>query len=94
MKKRSIGLLGATLIFLSALSPNSVSAIEFFMDGNLSNDGNGLLIFVCDNRQKVKIFPLGENRFRFYSIGGNGIMKRKSPLEVAKHVCKYYLKSE
>ncbi len=94
MKKRCGRLIAAISFLLSLLFPAPAFSVEYFMEGGTLNNGRKLKIFVCDNRQIVKITSLGKNRFRFHSVGGKGIMKRKTDLEVAEHVCRYYLKSK
>ena len=82
------------ILILSLAVLNTSYAVEFFINSDKPNNGKIVQFFRCDNNLMIKIFHLGGNKYQFYSIGGNDVMERKTALEVAAFVCKYYLKSQ
>ncbi|MBT4288237.1 MAG: hypothetical protein HOD92_12955 [Deltaproteobacteria bacterium] len=83
---------GFVLLFSTTLLNTSLG-VDFFINSDKPNNGKIINFFRCDNNLMIKIIHLGGNKYQFYSVGGNNIMERKTPYEVAAFVCKYYLKS-
>lgn len=85
-----------TYLFITGIILSCVSlyAVEHFSDARNPNTGITQRYFLCDNNKMIRIIELGNNIYRFYSDGGRDQMKGKSALDVAQHVCKYYLSSK
>ena len=87
--KKAIIMLGCSLVFFG----QSLMAVEQFTVSEKPNNGILAQFYKCDDNRMVRIHDLGNSHFQFFSVGGKDVMEAKSALEVAKHVCKYYLRS-
>ncbi|MBT4287708.1 MAG: hypothetical protein HOD92_10250 [Deltaproteobacteria bacterium] len=79
MKK--VGLFFAILLIFTQLP---IFAADF-----VSKDVDGTLIYKCVYCcHRIRIFKLGEGRYRVYSISFAGIVEAESPLKAARIACK------
>ena len=76
-----------------SLSYISLYAVEHFNDARNPHTGVVQRYFICDNNKMIRIIEKGNNTYQFFSDGGRDRMKGESALDVARHVCKYYLGS-
>lgn len=76
-----------------SLSHLNLYAVEHFNDSKNPHTGIVQRYFVCDNNKLVRIIEKGNNIYQFFSDGGRDKMEGKSALDIAQHVCRYYLDS-